>query len=230
MAFNQPPADPATEQANARQRRVLLVEDEVLVRQLMRMALATALPAAEIREAGRVCDAAAVAATWCADWVMLDMRLPDGLGLELVPSLRHAQPNCIIMAVTGMRDIAVVRMALDAGINGFVCKDEDFATWTAAITHLLAGHVYYSPHTLSLLMDRPVASGLGSKLNALTPRERDVVALAGRGWSVRQTATHLQISEQTVKIHRHHAMRKLELKGTPALVRCAIALGLATPQ
>lgn len=158
--------------------------------------------------------------------MILDLGLSGESGLQLAIQALRQFPNLRILAVTATRDGAAVRQALDTGIVGFVSKGEPFEVLQKALTHLAKGEPYYSPAALKLL--RVNLTKASSKLNGLTPREREVLCESARGYSVKEIASNLRISENTVKTHRKNLLQKLALHDVVALTHFAVRNGLVS--
>ena len=208
--------------------RVAVVEDDQMLSSLLTRTLEREVDMDLVGTADNMAAAESLFATARPELVLLDLRLgrepmaEDGWQLYERWPTRVPVPRWIVL--TGQPESAHLRRALDAGVAGYVTKSEPFEVLLAALREVREGRQYYSVGALKLLMDQPAAS---PGLEQLTPRERDVLRLAGEGLSVRQAAVRLEISEETVKTHRKSLMRKLDLHDAVALARYAIGAGLA---
>lgn len=222
---------------NAELQRVLVVDDQLLVRAGV-AALLDALPG--WRCVGAAADAAG-AVRACRelqpDLVLLDLHLPDaaagdtaaapplgpaGLqGLELARVLLAEQPRLRILVLSGRTQPEVVRAALRAGALGFVSKHFVHDELLQALQTVRAGHRWLSPPLAAALreQDRPPPT--------LTPRQRDVLAHIAAGQSNKQIARSLGVSVKTVEYHRAELIARLDLHDVASLTRFAIAQGLA---
>jgi DNA-binding NarL/FixJ family response regulator len=205
---------------------VLLVEDEALIRRLLTMALAMTHPEAVILEAENASEARVQWAKMTPSLAVVDLHLGDDLGMELLGEWKAASPDVPLVALTGKPSAGLVREALGAEIDGFLTKGEPFEMVETALREVLAGRRYYSPVALECL----VASRAGGSeaLSSLTPREREILLFMARGISVKETASQLTLSPDTVKVHRHRVLRKLELRDAVAATHFALAHGLIT--
>lgn len=207
--------------------RVVIVEDDAMLRSLMERALQREHDLVWVGSASTAEEARELFERARPELVLLDLRLGRGPGAfdswQLVDEwpTTMAAPRWIV--VTGQPEAGHLRRALDLGLHGYVTKREPFEMLAAAIREVREGRQYYSVGALQLLMDQSAAPGL----ETLTARERDVLRAAGEGLSVRQTAQRLTVSESTVKTHRQSLMRKLDLHDSVALARYALAAGLA---
>jgi FixJ family two-component response regulator len=155
-----------------------------------------------------------------ASCLVLDIRLPGVSGLEFQAQLAKAKIRIPIIFMTGHGDIPMSVRAMKAGASDFLAKpfrDQDMLDAVAA----------------ALQRDREtrdnerVTSSLRASYESLSTREREVMALVTTGLMNKQAAAELGLSEITVKIHRGHAMKKMNAKSLADLVRMAESLGLA---
>lgn len=209
--------------------RVAAVEDDAMLSSLLARAIDREADMAWMGAAATIEDALALFESRRPQLVLLDLRLgkePNAAdGWQLYERWPSAVPAPRWIIVTGQPEAAHLRRALDAGVAGYVTKSESFDVLLAALREVREGRQYYSVGALKLLMEQPAAS---PGLEQLTPRERDVLRLAGEGLSLRQAAARLDLSESTIKTHRKSLMRKLDLHDSVALARYAIGAGLAT--
>lgn len=208
--------------------RVLVVEDDAMLGSLLSRAIERETDLSLAGVATTLPEAQASIATTPPDLVILDLSLGRGRdaesGWQLIEHWPEHLPAPRWIVVTGQPETGHLRRALELGLAGYVTKREPFETLLAALREVREERQYYSPGALSLLMEHPAAApGLGQ----LTPRERDVLRAAGDGLSIRQTATRLGLSENTVKTHRKHLMAKLDLHDAVAVASYALAAGLS---
>lgn len=144
--------------------------------------------------------------------LVLDVRMPGLSGLDLQRELTKAGDPIPIIFITGHGDIAMSVGAMKAGAIEFLPKpfrDQDLLD---AITHAHA-------RDATALHRRAELAALRRRYDTLTEREREVIVLTVRGMLNKQIAAELGISEQTIKVHRHHIMQKMAADSLPALVR-----------
>jgi FixJ family two-component response regulator len=158
-----------------------------------------------------------------ASCLVLDIRLPGVSGLDFQAQLQQANIHIPIIFMTGHGDIPMSVRAMKAGAVDFLAKpfrDQDMLDAVAA----------------ALQRDRQVreaedaATSLRANYDLLSPREREVMALVTTGLMNKQVAGQLGLSEITVKIHRGHAMKKMNARSLADLVRMAESLGLHKPK
>ncbi len=153
--------------------------------------------------------------------LVLDVRLPGQSGLDLQDKLAQAGVRAPIIFITGHGDIPMTVRAMKAGAVEFLAKpfrDQD----------LLDAIQVALQRDRQRLLDQGVEAELRDRLDALTPRERQVMAYVATGLLNKQIAAAIGVSEITVKVHRGQVMRKMGARSVADLVRMADRLGLST--
>ncbi len=227
-----------TAEAGADPIRVLVVDDQELVRAGFCVILDTA---DGITVAGEAADGAAAVAQAAAlrpDVVLMDVRMPGMDGLEAARLITAATvpvpgPPKVVMLTTFDLDDYVYE-ALRAGATGFLLKDSPRADLIAAVRAAAAGDALLAPSVTRRLIEafarRPAqTSPPPSRLAALTGRERDVLLLLARGCSNAEIAAALSVSEATVKTHVGNLLAKLGLRDRVQAVILAYETGLVIP-
>jgi DNA-binding NarL/FixJ family response regulator len=202
----------------------LVVEDHTLVRELLVTACAQALPLATIDSAGTCAATLAACRRQPPDLVILDLVLPDGDGLDLVPEIFALAPSAKIIALSSHVDEFTLQRALHSRVDGILDKNE----LPVRILHEAIGTVLGGQRYLSSLVQRLTASVRADPAafdKILSSREQSVLRLVGAGWSNAQIAEELGIGVGTAKLHRLHLMAKLDLHSTPQLIRYAVEKG-----
>jgi FixJ family two-component response regulator len=151
--------------------------------------------------------------------LVLDIRLPGGSGLEFQETLAKAGIQIPIVFLTGHGDIPMSVKAMKAGAVDFLTKPFRDQDMLDAVTRALNQDRKRRAGEKSL-------SDLRQRFESLTPREREVMALAASGLRNKQIAYQLQVEQITVKIHRGRAVRKMEARSIADLVRMAETLGI----
>jgi DNA-binding NarL/FixJ family response regulator len=216
--------------------RVLLADDQPLVRAGLRMLLSTV---SDIEVAGEAADgetAVRLALELAVDVVLMDIRMPGVDGLEatrrIVADERLARVRVVILTTFDVDDY--VFEALHAGASGFLLKDAEPEELIRAVRVAAAGDALLSPSvTRRLIADyarrprpRPFSS---AGLQVLTEREREVMALVARGLSNEEIAARLVLSPLTAKTHVSRILSKLQARDRGQLVMLAYELGLVQP-
>jgi DNA-binding NarL/FixJ family response regulator len=202
--------------------RVLLVDDQHLIRAGLRM-LCEAQPDIEvIGEADNGRDAIALAARLVPDVVMMDLRMPGVDGITATTRILAERPATRVVVLTTFGDDEHLYPALNAGACGFLLKDAPPADLLDGIRRAAAGESPFSQEVLSRLVSRAVQAGqVTSRVPGatLTAREQDVLDLVAEGWSNTEIAERLHIGVTTVKTHITSLMTKT---GSPNRVRLAL--------
>lgn len=204
--------------------RVLVVDDHELVRCGVREALVASGHEA-VAEAGGVADARRRLGVVEVDAAVVDMRLPDGTGLELVRDLREMQPDLGIVVLTMFPGDDVLFDAMEAGANAVVGKDSPLRTMISKIEDAAADPSSFSAPDLAAAMRRRMRdSG-----PVLTPRELEVLELLAEGYSVSQLARRLCVSQSTAKTHAARIYQKLGAGNRAQAVMEAVRRGILRP-
>ncbi|HEV2371076.1 MAG TPA: response regulator transcription factor [Streptosporangiaceae bacterium] len=219
--------------------RVLLADDQPLVRTGFRMIL-DAEP--DIEVVGEACDGADAvrqAARLRPDVVIMDIQMPVEDGISATARIRANGTGRVLVLTTFHLDQNVVG-ALRAGASGFLLKDTEAVKLIEAIRVVHAGDAIVAPAVTRRLLDRfatrlptgdPGTSASGrrdrTQLSCLTERETEVLALVARGLSNAEIAAELVVTETTVKTHVHHLLAKLGARDRVQLVVLAYDTGLA---
>lgn len=215
--------------------RVLVADDQVLVRGSFRVLIETAPDLRVVGEAGTGREAVALATSEAPDVVLMDVRMPDMDGIEATRQI-CAQPvtaGVRVLILTTFDLDTYVYTALRSGASGFLLKDTPPADLLAAIRIVAAGEALLAPTVTRRLItefaNRPEptlpASGV---LATLTEREREVLTLIARGLSNPELATHLTLSPATVKTHVGNLLAKLQARDRAQLVISAYEGGLVS--
>jgi len=183
--------------------RVLLVDDHQVVRAGLRTLLADDFDIAG--EAGSVAEAIAAAERLRPDVVLMDLRLPDGSGVDACREILSASPAIRILFLTSHSDDEAIESTLLAGASGYLLKDIGHQALVRAISDAAAGRP-----VLDSMLTRPVASRL-EKAEALSAQERRILALVVEGKTNKQIAALLGLSDKTVKNYLSNAFQKLQV-------------------
>ena len=221
--------------------RVLLVDDQELVRTGFRMVLADEEGIEVVGEAANGREAMTAAERQRPDVIVMDIRMPVMDGIEATRRLAATDPTeaaatapRILVLTTFDADEHVVD-ALRAGASGFLLKDVTPADFVAAIRVVAAGDALIAPAVTRRLLDRfarlpmPSDAAHDTVLGQLTERETEVLKLVAEGLSNREIADRLVLAEPTVKTHVSHLLLKLDLRDRAQLVVLAYETGLVRP-
>jgi DNA-binding NarL/FixJ family response regulator len=210
--------------------RVLIADDQALVRTGLRMILENAPDMAVVGEAGDGAAAVTAAFDLAPDVVLMDVRMPDLDGVEATRRLcARGCPSRILMLTTFDLD-EYVYASLRAGASGFLLKDTLAADLLSAIHVVVRGDAVVAPTVTRRLLDRYVGTGpapaLPAALATLTERERQVLALIAHGLSNAEIAARLFVTEGTVKTHVSRLLAKLDVRDRVQAVVFAYESGL----
>lgn len=212
--------------------RVLIVDDQNLVRHGLRAVLGDVEGIRLVGEAVNGVDAVAVARRLRPDVVLMDVNMPRMNGIEATGHLCREPGLAAKVVILSMYDHDEnVFQALRAGASGFILKDVPNETLVEAIRQVAKGEALLSPTVTRLLIDefarRPALSGAPATGHlALTGRERDVFTLLVQGYSNQDIAKTLVLGESTVKSHVQHLYQKLGVRDRVQVVIYAYENGL----
>lgn len=212
--------------------RVALVDDQELMRVGFRMVLGAQSDINVVAEAGDGEAAVRLAEEHRPDVVLMDVRMPVLDGVEATRRIIAAGTARVLVMTTFDLD-EYVYSALRGGASGFLLKDTPPDELVFAIRSVASGDAVVSPSITRRLLDRFVDSASAPHdagvLDALTEREREVMALVARGLSNTEIAGRLYLSEATVKTHVGRILTKLDLRDRVQAVVLAYETGLARP-
>ena len=214
--------------------RVLLADDQALVRAGFRMILEAQDDLEVVGEAGDGEQALELSRAELPDVVLMDIRMPRLDGLAATSLLVQELPSTRVLVLTTFDADDHVYDALQAGASGFLLKDVGRDELVHAVRVVAAGDALLAPAvTRRLLADfvaaRPVPPPAPVRLDGLTPREHDTLLLLARGMSNAEIAAELVVTEHTVKTHVGNVLMKLALRDRVHAVVLAYETGLVRP-
>lgn len=202
--------------------RVLLVDDHELIRNGLRRSFERHADFEVVGEAGTVADALRTARELRPDVVIMDVRLPDGTGIDATRELRGLFPQLGIVVLTMYPGDGPLFAALEAGASAFIPKDAPADDVVDAARHAVAQPTAFSATDLAQAMQRRL-NPTGPQLSA---REMDVLRLLAEGLAVAGISKQLFISESTTKTHISHLYEKLGAANRAQALMTALRLGL----
>jgi DNA-binding NarL/FixJ family response regulator len=221
--------------------RVLVADDQALVREGLMTLLQVAAEIEPVAAAADGEEAVALAARHHPHVVLMDLRMPRLDGVEATRRIRAAQPETEIVVLTTHADDQSILGALQAGARGYLTKDAGIAEISRAIQAAAAHQALLDPAVQGRLL--AAAAGAAGATGAagaagppapvaelpdeLTPREADVLRLIARGMSNTEIAAALVVSEATVKSHINHLFAKIDARDRAQAVHYAYTHGLA---
>jgi DNA-binding NarL/FixJ family response regulator len=212
--------------------RVLVADDQAMVRAGFRMLLARESDIEVVAEASNGLEAVRLATLHSPTVILMDIRMPGLDGIEATRRILTADPLARVLILTTFDLDEYVYEALGAGASGFVLKDDPPESLIAAIHTVAAGDALLSPAVTRRVIAqftrrRPATPP--AELADLTAREHGVLRLIARGLSNAEIASEIYVSEATVKTHVTHVLQKLGLRDRVQAVVLAHQSGLVDP-
>jgi DNA-binding NarL/FixJ family response regulator len=212
---------------------VLLVDDQPLIRNGLRVLIADTDDLSVVGEAGTGAEAVRLVESVKPDVAVMDIRMPDVDGIEATGRITAAASGTRVLILTTFDDDEYVYAAIRAGASGFLVKDMALDDILGAIRVVAAGDALIAPSVTRRLIEdlaeRPVTPRAKPRpLHGITDREREVLTLVGRGRSNQEIATDLHISIATAKAHVARLFTKLDARDRVHLVIIAYEAGLVS--
>lgn len=213
-------------------RRILLADDHALVRAGIRALLENLPGVVVVGETGDGLEAVEFVRRDPPDAILLDITLPGLNGLEAAAHIARLEMPTRVLMLSMHASAEYAARAFAAGASGYLNKDSAFDELATALDEICAGRRYLcraiDPASVQQFELR---TGVGeSELDALTPRQRQILQLIVEGLGTRQMAERLFLSVKTIETHRMQLMQRLGIFDVPGLVRFAIRNGLVRPE
>jgi DNA-binding NarL/FixJ family response regulator len=214
--------------------RVMLVDDQEMVRVGFRMILEAESDFSIVGEAGDGAAAIEIAKRAKPDVILMDVRMPRVDGIEACAAIRDQHPSTMVMMLTTFDLDDYVHAALRAGASGFMLKDAPAEQLVEAIRVIARGDALLAPSVTRTLIDEiarlpDTSADSFPGVGELTERELDVIKLMARGESNREIADDLFVGEATVKTHVGRILAKLGARDRVQAVVAAYESGLVVP-
>lgn len=213
--------------------RVLIVDDQELVRAGLRGILHARYGFDVVGECGDGTLVRAAVTTLRPDVVLMDIRMPGMDGVTATEALRREADSPPVLVLTTFDDDEVLAGALRAGASGFLLKGVPADDLQRAVRTVAAGGAWLDPAVTGRVLTTYRAAPTprsDARLDALTAREREVLALIGAGHNNAEIAAQLVLGEGTVKTHVNHVFAKLGLRDRAAAVVFAFDSGIVSPR
>jgi DNA-binding NarL/FixJ family response regulator len=192
--------------------RIVLVDDHEMVRVGLKALLSGQPDFEVVGETGRGAEVLDLARQMQPDVVLLDARLPDVTGPDVCRLLKEAFPNVKVMVLTVYTDSDLLDASIKAGADGYVIKDVERFTLEESIRAVYRGETPLSPQVAGRILDQVRHGGPDSELTRLTGRQVEILKLLAEGYSNREIATRVHLSENTVKTHLQSIFDELGVK------------------
>lgn len=207
--------------------KFVLVEDQVMFRGLLRRLLIEDCKGKVVLEVGTLADLRLnLHALRGADLILLDIRLPDGDGIDFIDEMIKAHVGTPVLLFSSSCEDYIVHRVSRSFVQGFVHKDEDPKVLLTAIQMIVAGGAFFSPRFVD--RQRQLARDQSSFEKLLSPREQDFLKLIGAGFSDAEAASTLGLGTSTAQSHRRNIMAKLNLHSAQELQAYALKAGFTT--
>jgi DNA-binding NarL/FixJ family response regulator len=216
----------------AKRKKIIIAEDQTLVRQGLRSLLDSEAELKVIAEAENGLEAIRFTAKHKPDLILLDLAMPKLSGISALKEIKRQFPGVKILALTFHTSEEYILEAFKSGADGYCLKNDTHAELLSAIRHVLSGKTHIS----TLISDKILNGYLKQRedhiadmsLEKLTQREKEVLKLVGESYTSTEIGNFLCISAKTVDKHRSNIMNKLDLHSASALTAFAIEKGLVT--
>jgi DNA-binding NarL/FixJ family response regulator len=210
--------------------RILIVDDHALVRRGMSYVVKEGFPDADVSEAEGAAAALVILRAEKVDLALVDVRMPDLDGLELLRTVKAEWPDIPVIMLSTYENAPYVKRALADGASGYLLKDATPEDLSQAINVAMSGSGnVLSPRVIQNLFDDAESGSLnGSRRSefSLTQRENDILGLLAEGRSNREIAQALYLSEKTVKAHLAAIFRKLGVTNRTQAAMAAVSMGV----
>ena len=208
---------------------IVLVDDHTLVRAGLRALIETIPDMHVVAEAGDGPAGLAAVRAHRPDLLITDVTMGDMTGLQLTERVRAELPATRVIILSMFSTDEYVMHALKAGASAYLLKDAAPNELDIALRAVLEGQTYLSPGASKRLVERVTGTASGP-LDALTPRQREIMRLLTQGAHAKEIAHRLGLSRKTVDAHRARIMDRLGIDDVAGLVRLAIREGLISPE
>lgn len=212
--------------------RVVIVEDQTIIREGLRSLLSSAKEFDVVAEAEDGREAIRCIEKCKPDLVLTDLSMPRMNGTDMIETIKKQSPKTKVIALTVHQEEEYVLATLKAGADGYLLKETSYPELLMAMRSVLKGNHYLSPEISGKLISGYLEGRKSIKFDSLwetlTRREREILKLIAEGYKNKEIADYLYISVKTVETHRANLMRKLNLHNTAALITYATEKGIVS--
>ena len=207
--------------------KILIADDHLIIRQGLRLILETENDFELVGEASDGIEALKLCKKLKPDVVLMDLRMPNMDGMTAIEKLRIEQPEISVVILTTFNEDELMFRGLQAGARGYLLKDTDRATLFDTIRAAARGETLLKPGIMARVLSQKnvTKTEINEDIN-LTEREMEVLEAVARGDRSKEVASHLGISERTVKAHLASIYNKFEVDSRAAAIAIAAQKGL----
>lgn len=207
--------------------RIVIVEDHRIFREGLRLILNGEESFEIVGEAANGIQAIDVISGLKPDVVLLDISMPELSGIDIIPLVIQKSPGTKVLMLTASKDETKIFKSLKAGARGYLTKNTTVSELTKAIKVVNKGQLWIERELFARYFDGGITSDIGreGRQEKLTPREQDVLQLLVKGFTNKEIAHNLFISEKTVKSHLNKIFKKLNVSRRLGAILTAIKLG-----
>lgn len=209
--------------------RVAMVDDHLVLVDALRMIVQTQKDMVVVETGGTCAECLELVARCKPQVLLLDVRLPDGDGIDLVPAIKSISPDTNILVLTSLSDEPTLQRAMQAGVSGFASKSRNLVEVLQSIRKAAAGEMAIPTGLLLGLLNRTPHVPCAAPAEPLTAREREILRLLSIGKSNEEISTSLCIAPWTVRTHVRNLLQKLGVHSRLQAVSYALHCGLIEP-
>ena len=204
-----------------------ICEDQVMFRRMLSGLLAKHCRACVVHEFGTLAELRAASSSLVGlDLLLLDIRLPDGNGLDFIPEMARLKIQTPVLLLSSSAEEFIVHRVVKSMVSGYVHKDDEPKVLITAVQTVAAGGSFLSPRFVKLR--RELAQSPTAFAKILSDREQELLTAFGAGFSDTDIAAQFALSPTTVKTHRYNIMEKLDLHSAQELQAYALRRGFTT--
>lgn len=209
--------------------RVAIVDDHLVLLDALRMIVQNQKDMVVVGTAGNCADCLDLVERATPDVLLLDVMMPDGNGISLVPVIKRIAPEVNVLILTSLSDEAVLIRAMQAGVSGFLSKNLNLTEVLRGIRQTASGEIAIPTSLMLGLFTRASHEKTGPALPVITHREREILTLLSEGKRPEDIAQRLCISPYTIRTHIRNLMQKMGAHSQLQAVTLAVQNGLIDP-
>jgi DNA-binding NarL/FixJ family response regulator len=211
--------------------KVMIVDNHQIIREGLRKLLEMETDMELVSDASTGDEALRLVAMLNPDVIVMDINMPDMNGIEATRRILDEDPAKRVLFLSMESDRRFIVEALESGASGYVLKDSCFEELASAIRTVAEGETYLDTEiTKTILKDytQRITNGKTLTFGSLTARERQTICLIADGRNTKEIAAEFGVSVQTIEVHRHNIMKKLNLYSVAELTKYAVREGLTS--